>query len=281
MARPIWTGSLSFGLVNVPVKLMTAVRQKEVRFHLLHQKDGARIANKRFCTLEDQEVAYPETVKGYEVSPGRFVSLDREELEKLDPESTRTIEISDFVQLEEIDPIYFESTYYLVPDRGAGHAYALLLEAMRRTGKVGIARMVMRTRQYLCAVRPLERGLVLSTMQYADEIVRQADLEELPARPPKLSDRELSMAQQLIDSLTVKHRPEKYRDEYRERVMEVIRAKAQGKEIRPAPVKREAKVVDLMDALKQSLAQTTGERRHRPKQAARTASSRPKRRRKA
>jgi DNA end-binding protein Ku len=272
MARPIWTGSLSFGLVNVPVKLMTAVRQKEVRFHLLHRKDGARIAFKRYCTAEDREVAYEDIVRGFELSPGRSVALDPEELEKLDPEATRTIEISDFVDMQEIDPIFYEHTYHLVPDRGAEHAYFLLLEAMRRTRKTGIARMVMRSRQYLCAVRPLERGLALSTMQYADEIVPQASLEELPAAPPRLSDRELAMAGQLIDSLTVKFQPEKYRDEYRERVLQLVQAKAQGREVRVAPGKVPGvQVVDLMDALKKSLDRTAGGRRVRSRTAARTA----------
>src|SRR5262245_8234942 len=161
MARPIWTGSISFGLVNVPVKLLTAVHQKEVHFNLLHKKDGARIKLKRFCTAEDVEVAYEDTDKGYEVSPGRYVALDRKELEKLDPKATRSIEITDFVKLSEIDPIFYQSTYHLVPDRGADKPYGLLLRAMEDAGKVGIARMVMRTKQYLCAVRPLEHGLVL------------------------------------------------------------------------------------------------------------------------
>jgi DNA end-binding protein Ku len=275
MARPIWTGSLSFGLVNVPVKLLTAVRQKEIHFHLLHREDGARIALKRFCTAEDREVAHEEIAKGFELSPGRYVAVEREELEALDPESTRTIEISDFVQFQEIDPVFYESTYHLVPDRGAEHAYFLLLEALRRTDKTGIARMVMRTRQYLCAVRPLDRGLVLSTMQYADEIVPQAALEDLPARAPQPSDRELAMAEQLIDSLTVRFQPERYQDEHRERVLRLIQAKAEGRQIRVAPGRApEVSVVDLMDALKRSLDRTAGERRLRPRTAARTVRKR-------
>src|SRR5262245_57349041 len=204
MARPIWTGSISFGLVNVPVKLLTAVRQKEVHFNLLHKKDGARIKLKRFCTAEDVEVDYGDTDKGYEVSPGQYVSLDRKELEKLDPRATRSIEITDFVELEEIDPIFYESTYHLVPDRSADKAYGLLFRAMEESKRVGIGKMVMRTKQYLCAIRPLERGLVLSTMLYADEVVPEEDVEGIPERAPRVPEREISMARQLIDSLTVK-----------------------------------------------------------------------------
>ncbi|HZN91726.1 MAG TPA: Ku protein [Myxococcales bacterium] len=275
--RPIWSGSISFGLVNVPVKLLTAVRQKEVHFNLLHKKDGARIKLKRFCTAEDKEVAYEDTDKGYEVSPGRYVALDRKELEKLDPKATRSIEITDFVELSEIDPIFYESTYHLVPDRGADKAYGLLLRAMEDAEKVGIARMVMRTKQYLCAVRPLEHGLVLSTMLYADEVVPHEDVEGLPEKAPRTAERELTMARQLIDSLTVKFDPEKYRDEYREKVLELIEAKAKGEEIKFAPAEKQAKVVDLMDALRKSLEQQEAgvKTRARPRAAARERRRRP------
>ena len=253
--RPIWSGSISFGLINVPVKLLTAVRHKEVHFNLLHKKDGARIQLKRFCSAEDKEVPYEDTDKGYEVSPGRYVALDRKELEKLDPKASRSIEITDFVDLEDIDPIFYEATYHLVPDRGADKAYGLLFRALEQSQRVGIAKMVMRTKQYLCAVRPLERGLVLSTMLYADEIVPEDDVEGLPERMPKAAERELAMARQLIDSLSVKFDPAKYQDDYREKVLELIDKKAKGEEIRFAPAAREAKVVNLMDALRKSLAQ--------------------------
>jgi DNA end-binding protein Ku len=235
---------------------MTAVRHQEVHFNLLHKKDGARIKMKRFCAAEDVEVAYEDTDKGYEVSPGRYVSLDRKELEKLDPKATRSIEITDFVELSEIDPIFYESTYHLVPDRGADKAYGLLLRAMAQEEKVGIARMVMRTKQYLCAVRPMERGLVLSTMLYADEIVPEEEVEGLPEKEPKAAGQELAMARQLIGSLSAKFEPEKYRDEYREKVEALIEAKAKGEEIRFAPAERPARVANLMDALRKSLEQS-------------------------
>jgi DNA end-binding protein Ku len=269
MARPIWSGSVSFGLVNVPVKLMTAVRHQDVHFNLLHKKDGARIKMKRFCAAEGVEVDFEDTDKGYEVSPGRYVALDRKELEKLDPKATRSIEITDFVKLSEIDPIFYESTYHLVPDRGADKAYGLLFRAMEEAKKVGVARMVMRDKQYLCAVRPLEHGLVLSTMLYADEVVPTEDVEGLPEKPPRAAERELAMAGQLIDSLSVKFDPSKYRDEYREKVLELIDAKAKGKQIHFAPAERQAKVADLMEALKKSLAQAGSKSAPRERPAAR------------
>ncbi len=200
MPRSIWSGAISFGLVNVPVKLYSAVSQKEVRFHMVHEKDGGRIRQKRVCSVDGDEVPYEEIIKGYEISPDRYVTVTREELEKFDPKATKSIDIEDFVELEEIDPIFFESTYYLAPDKGASKAYALLLAAMQKTGKVGIARLVLRTKQYLCAVRPKGDALVVSTMNYADEVVSADALEELPAlKEFKPKEKELEMAEKLID----------------------------------------------------------------------------------
>src|SRR6185295_2964642 len=226
-------------------------------------------------------VAYEDTDKGYEVSPGRYVSLDRKELEKLDPKATRSIDISDFVDLEDIDPIFYEATYRLVPDRGADKAYGLLFRALEQAEKVGIAKMVMRTKQYLCAVRPLEKGLVISTMLYADEIVPEDEVEGLPERMPKPAERELAMARQLIDSLSGKFDPAKYEDEYREKVLGLIDAKAKGKEISFAPKAKEARVVDLMDALRKSLAQAGSKSVPKARPAARQRRRRPGKRSKA
>src|SRR5512141_2606378 len=200
MARAIWSGSISFGLVNIPVKLFSAVSQKEVRFHMLHDADGGRINLKRFCSLEEKEVPYEHVVKGYELSRGRYVTVTSEELEAADPRGARTIEIEDFVEMTEIDPVYYDQTYYLAPDRGASKAYGLLLEAMRASGKVGIARVVLRTKQALCCLRPMGDALAVSTMNYADEIVPQKDLDL--GKPPKPSPRELEMAERLVASLT-------------------------------------------------------------------------------
>ncbi len=256
MPRPIWTGAISFGLVNVPVKVFGAVQNKEVRFHMLHRKDGARIRQRRVCSKEDREVDYEEIAKGYELSPGEYVMLTPEELQALAPESNRAIEIVDVVSLDEIDPIFWEHTYYLVPDRGALKAYALLFHAMQKARKVAIARVVIRTRQYLCTIRPMGEALAMSTMQYADEIVSQAELEELRGVTEPPNARELELAERLVDSLSTSWQPEKYRDEHRERVLELIRRKAEGERISleaPAEAPR-GKVVNLMQALEQSLA---------------------------
>src|SRR5205085_4090962 len=213
MARPIWSGSVSFGLVSVPVKLFSATSPKEVRFHMLHDKDGGRIRQKRVCSIDGEEVTWEHIVKGFEISKGRYVTVTREELEAFNPRANKAIEIEDFVDLAQIDPIYYESTYYLVPDRGAAKPYALLVEAMKRTHKVGIARFVLRTKQYLAAVRPLEHALAISTMLYADEVVSQDELEALPDAHTKPGERELKMAEQLIGSLAADFDIRKYKDD--------------------------------------------------------------------
>jgi len=238
------------------VKLTTAVRKKDVRFHQLHLKDGSRIVQKRFCAEENVEVAYEELAKGYEIAPGQYVMIDPEELEELDPVATHTIDIEDFVALDEIDPLFFDSSYYLVPDDRGAKPYRLLLEAMREAGQVGIATVVMRTKQYLCAVRPVEDALVLTTMNFADEVVPQNQLEEVPGPDVEASERELQMASQLIETLATKFDPDKYHDTYREQVLELIEKKAAGQEVvMPAVAERPAPVVDLMAALEASLAQ--------------------------
>ncbi|HZA14870.1 MAG TPA: Ku protein [Myxococcaceae bacterium] len=255
MARSIWSGAISFGLVNVPVKLYSATSHKEVHFNMLHKKDGARIKQQRVCAEEGVEVPWEEIAKGYEISPGRYVMLDKDELAALNPKADKSIAIEDFVNQSEIDPIFYENAYYLAPDRGAAKPYALLLEAMKKTGKVGIARVVLRTRQYLAAVRPMGKGLALSTMLYADEVNPVEEIEELPGPESKPKDRELEMAQQLIESLSTKFEPEKYTDEHREQVLALIEKKAKGEEIVVAQEPEEpAKVVNLMDALQKSLA---------------------------
>lgn len=282
MARPIWTGSIAFGLVNVPVKVFPAVSQKEVRFNMLHAPDGGRVRQKRVCTQGGHEVPFEEVAKGYELSPDRYVMLTQEELQALQPRGGRTIDIEDFVGIDEIDPIFWERTYYLVPDRGADKAYALLYHALKRTHRVGIARVVMRTKQYLCTLRPLGRAIALSTMQYADEIVPQAELEGLPKADVKPRERELEMAEQLVESLSAKFEPEKYKDDHRERVLELIQKKSEGEEIVAPPEEvAPAKVVNLMEALEASLAagrratEERGERRQRA-EAARERRTAPK-----
>jgi DNA end-binding protein Ku len=259
MARSIWRGAISFGLVNVPVKLYSAVSKKTVRFNQLHEKDGSRIQLKRFCADEDQEVPYEEIVKGYEISPGRYVVISPEELEALDPKKTRTIDIEDFVDLDEIDPLFYEHPYYLAPDTGAAKPYKLLLEALRQTNKVAIARVVIRTKEYLTAIRPAGDVLTMETMLFADELIDPDILDELPDEDVRATEREVDMATQLIESLATGFEPGKYRDEYRERVLELIEQKASGQEIAiPAEPEEPAAVPDLMAALEASLAAAQG-----------------------
>ena len=266
MPRAIWSGAISFGLVNVPIKLFTATSQKDVRFHQLHDKDGARIQQKRVCSKDGEEVPIEHIVKGYEVSRDKYVLITPEELEALDPKASRTIDIQDFVDLDEIDPVYFDSTYYMVPEKGAAKAYALLLEAMRKSKKVAIARVVLRQKQHLVALRPLRNALSMETMLYADEVVSPDTLEGLP-EDVEVTDRELAMAQQLIDSLADAFKPERYRDDYRERVLDMIERKAEGQEVVVAEEEEEqAPVVDLMAALEASLAAAKTRRESEPEE---------------
>src|ERR671922_1575065 len=200
MARSIWRGAISFGLVNVPVKLYSAVSKKNVQFNQLHEKDGARIRMKRYCVDEDAEVPYEEIVKGYEISPGRYVVITPEELEALDPKKTRTIDIEDFVDLDEIDPLFYEHPYYLAPDTGAAKPYKLLLAALKETNKVAIARVVIRSKEYLTAIRPAGDVMTMETMLFSDELVDPHQIEELQADGVKTTKREVDMARQLIES---------------------------------------------------------------------------------
>src|SRR5919108_5849708 len=231
MPRSIWSGAISFGLVNVPVKLYSAVSRKTVRFHQLHDKDGVRIQQKRVDPSTGEEVPYEEIVKGYEISPDHYVVITPEELESLDPKKTRTIDIEDFVDLDDIDPLYYEHPYYLVPDTGAAKAYKLLLTALKESKKVAIARVVIRSKEYLTAIRAADGVLTMETMLFSDELIPPEELDELPDEDVKATKREVEMAKQLIESLTAEFDPTQYRDEYRERVLDLIERKAQGEEI--------------------------------------------------
>jgi len=262
MPRSIWSGAISFGLVNVPVKLYSSVNRKTVRFHQLNRDTGHRVAQKRVDSVTNEDVAYENIVKGYELTKDRYVVITPEELETLDPEKSRTIDIEDFVDLSEIDPIYYDHPYYLVPDKGAAKAYGLLLQAMQESDKVAVARVVLRSKEQLVAIRPAPDGvLMMETMIFSDEVVPPGEIEELPeANDLKVSDREVKMAQQLIDSLSSDFEPGKYRDEYREKVLELIERKASGEEIAVQPEAPEPKKVpDLMAALEASLAAVKGD----------------------
>jgi DNA end-binding protein Ku len=263
MARAIWSGSISFGLLNVPVKLYSAVSRKNVSFRELRESDGSRIRHKRVAEADGKEVPYEDIVKGYEISPEQYVIVTREELEEIDPKKTRAIEIQDFVDLDDIDPIYFDHPYYLGPDKGAEKAYALLVKAMGDAKKVAIARFVLRNRENLAAIRPAENVLTMATMRFADEVVAPDELGDdvIPQDGRKLDKREVEMAKQLIDSLTADFDPGKYRDEYREELLSLIDRKAHGKAV-VEPVSEEpkpTKAPDLMAALEESLAAVRGE----------------------
>jgi DNA end-binding protein Ku len=263
MPRAIWSGSISFGLLNVPVKLYSAVSRKNVSFRELRESDGSRIRHKRVAEADGEEVAYEDIVKGYEISPEQYVIVTRDELEEIDPKKTRAIEIQDFVDLDDIDPIYFDHPYYLGPDKGAEKAYALLVKAMGDAKKVAVARFVLRNREHLAAIRPADRVLTMATMRFADEVVAPDELGEdvVPEDGRKVDKREVEMAKQLIDSLTSDFDPDKYRDEYREELLALIDRKAQGKAV-VEPVSEEpkpTKAPDLMAALEESLAAVRGE----------------------
>jgi DNA end-binding protein Ku len=257
MARSIWTGAISFGLVTVPVKLYSAVSRKSVRFHQLHGSTGVRIQQKRVDPSTGEEVGYDEIVKGFEIGPDRYVVIEPGELESLDPKKTKTIEIEDFVDLSDIDPIMYDHPYYLAPGAGGAKPYRLLLEAMRESGKVAIAKVVIRQKENLVAIRPMEGEVLgMATMIFADEVVDPERIDELDAaREVDVNDRELSIAKQLVESLSGEFEPDKYHDTYREDVLALIERKAAGEEIavQPAREEEEEPVPDLMAALKASL----------------------------
>lgn len=257
MPRAIWSGSITFGLLNVPVKLYSAVSKQTVRFKELREGDGARIRHKRVAEDDGKEVPYEKIVKGYEFAPDQYVLLSKDELSELNPKKTRAIEIQDFVDLDEIDPIYFESPYYLGPDKGAEKAYGLLVEAMRDANKIAIARFVLRNKEHLAAIRPLDDVLTLTTMRFADEVSKPGDLDGLfEEKPGKPAARELKMAKELIDSLSSDFDPAQYRDEYREELLDLLEKKAAGEEIVSAPTEEPTptRAPDLMAVLEESLA---------------------------
>jgi DNA end-binding protein Ku len=263
--RAIWSGSISFGLVNIPVKLYSAVTRKTVHFNQLDMRTGARVKQRRVDSETGEEVPWDQIVKGYELSSGAYVTVSDDELAALDPKAVRTIEIEEFVDLSAIDPIFYDSAYYLAPDK-ASKPYALLARAMEDQGKVGIAHFVLRTKQYLAAIRPSDGRLLLSTMVYADEVNDPSSIAELDeVVEVEISDKELAMASQLVESLAAEFEPDRFKDTYREAVLELIEKKASGQEI-VAPVSQiqPEKVVDLMAALEASVAAAKEARKRHP-----------------
>ena len=257
MARAIWSGTISFGLVSIPVRLYSAVQRKNVRFNQLDSDGLDRIQQRRVNARTGEEVPFERIVKGYEVTPDRYVVIEPAELDALDPKRTREIALEDFVDAAEIAPIFYDATYHVVPADGGAKPYRLLVEAMTAAGKVGVARFVMRSKEYLVALRPAGDVLQLSTLLFADELADAEDLDEVEAvRDIEVGERELAMADQLIGSLTAPFEPDRYRDEYRARVLDLIERKAQGEQIDVARVAdaEPTAVPDLMAALKASLA---------------------------
>ena len=255
MPRPIWTGAISFGLVTIPVKLYNAVSKKSVSFNQLDDRTGSRIKLKKVSALDGADVPEEHIVKGYEIAKDRYVLVDPEELEEFMPVANRQIDLEEFVDLVEIDPLYFDSPYYLAPDKVA-KPYRLLAEAMAAAGKVGIARFVMRNKQYVAAIRAVDGNLVLSTMVYADEVVAPASIDELGTlESVEVTDKERKMAEALVESLAAPFEPDKYQDAYREQVLDLIERKAAGEQLEALPSAAAAapKVIDLMAALEASV----------------------------
>jgi DNA end-binding protein Ku len=262
-ARPVWTGAISFGLVTIPVKLFVAVREKTLHFRSLHDQDQMPLKQKMVCSADGKEVHREHIVKGYEVEKDHFVVIRQEELDAVAPKSTKAIEIQDFVELSEIDPLFFDRSYYVAPKPEGLKPYRLLYQSLLKAGKVGIAKIVMHNKEYLAALRPVDNPgtdadvLILETMHFGDEVVAAASAVG-DGGAGKVDDREMKMASQLIDSLTTEFDPARYRDEYREKVLELVAKKAEGKKVvnRPEPDQKTPRGNDLIAALEASLARS-------------------------
>jgi DNA end-binding protein Ku len=269
-ARSIGSGTISFGLVSIPIRVFVATHSEQLGFNMLHEACGTRIKQQLYCPQDERVIERNETIRGYQFAKDRYVRFTDEELKALEAEANRSIDIHEFVPLEKVDPIYFEDAHYLGPDKGAEKAYHLLADAMRATGKVALAQFVRGGKEHLVVIRPYDGGLVLHSMFYADE-VRSFDEVDIGGEP-KVRPNELQMAERLIEQLSSQDfRPDQYKDEYRERLQEVVQKKVAGEEVTIAePEKPRAQVIDLMDALKASLART-----ERPRRAATTTQSEP------
>ena len=263
MPRSIWNGLISFGMVSIPVKLYTATESKDISFHLLHRDDNSRLKQLRWCPVDEREVEWGEIVRGYEYAKDQHVILDDSDFEKLPLPSKHTIELAAFVDAAEIDPILYEKSYYLEPDEAGVKPFALLMRALREKQLTAVAKIAIRNKERLCALRPMNGTLMLETLFYADEIRAERDTE-LPE--VEVSERELEMANTLIDLLTEPFQPEKFHDEYRGALMQVIEAKLQGQEVVEAPAAPAAKVTDLMTALKASVEKAKKRRQDEPEE---------------
>jgi DNA end-binding protein Ku len=250
MATTIWRGHLTFGLVSLPVKLYTAARSASISFNQLHKTDHSRVKQVLYCQLEDRPIERSEIVKGYEYEKGRYVVIDDEDIRKVAPKTAKVMEILEFVKAADVDPVYYESSYYMAPDDAGEKPYALLFDALRRTGYVGVAKMTMHNREHIVILRPGPRGILLHTMYYAHEI---RSVEEFRTDVGLVKDKEVELATGLIQALAADFKPEKYRDTYRDRLLEMIEAKKAGQEVVETPRPQPAKVIDILEALKKSL----------------------------
>jgi DNA end-binding protein Ku len=255
---------ISFGMVNIPIGVYSATRSEKITFHFLHKKDLGRIHNQRVCDACGKQVSYDELVRGYEYEKGEYVPLEEEDFEKIEAQNSKTITITDFVAQEEIDPMYFDTPYYLVPGKNADHAYVMLREALKRTEKIGIGKVVFREREHLAAVKSQGRALMLDTMHFADEITPAADLS-LPAARSDLKEKELKLAEQLVEMMSGEFEPEKYKDTYREELEKLIESKLKGKHTVVKATKKKAttNVVDIMSVLQKSLRNSEPKRKTR------------------
>jgi DNA end-binding protein Ku len=276
-SRPIGTGNISFGLVSIPVKLFSATRSRAVSFNLLHAKDQSRIQQKIYCPADDAIIDRSELVRGFEFEKGRYVTFTDEELKKLEARNEHAIEITEFLPLEEIDPVYFEESYYLGSEANAAKAYRLLTDAMSQSGRVALGRFTMRGKEHLVLIRPFGKGLMLHTVYYSDEVRSAEDVDTADNEPVR--EAELTLAKRLIDELTGKEfDPSKYHDHYRERVLEVAQQKIAGQQVAEAPTEpRRGQVIDLMAALKASLDKRAAGAPEEAESEAKTEASRPPR----
>jgi DNA end-binding protein Ku len=262
MAHAIWSGAINFGLVTIPVKLYSAVRGNDLKFNFLHAKDDGRIFNERHCTVCGEKVEYADLVRGYEYEKGRYVTISEDDLKTVRPEATQSVQIVEFVELDQIDPMYFDTPYYLEPEKKGRHAYALLRDALKEAGKVAIARVVIRSREHLAAVKPNGEALVLELMHFSEELVAAGGFD-FPALNEHVADAEKKVAKMLIDTMSAeKFDPENFHDKYREDVLAMIEARANGESVEAPSVERPAatNVVNLMDVLQRSLEQTKARR---------------------
>jgi DNA end-binding protein Ku len=258
--RPFWRGYISFGLVTIPIKLYVATEQKDVRFRLLHRECLTPIKNQRFCPHHDKVIEWSDVIRGYEVSKGRFVTVSDEELEQISIDTSGNVNIAGFVELQEIDQLYCEHSYYVVPDEGGAKAFLLLREALRESGKVAVGKVVIREKEHLVVVRPYQEAMVLTTLYFADEVRALSGLDELPV-DAKVHPNERKMAVQLVENLAMAFHVEEFRDEYRDQLMALINAKAKGEAVVTAKAAAPGKVVDLMEALKRSVEMAQGQRK--------------------